>query len=222
MRLRESYKMEIDTFSNELHQIFNSLHQYHFPINQKILPANGIYILFENGEKYNSLNRIVRIGTHTGDHRFIKRIEDHFGKENQRNSIFRKHIGRCILRKNNDSYLFSWDLPFKKKEDKIRNKDKVDLKYEGEYEIMITEYIRKNLSFVVIPNIPSEKERLEIESAIIATISQDTITLPSLHWLGKYHPDNKISQGKLWNVHHLMNSIISEDKLFRIKELLRV
>jgi len=213
--------MDVNQTSEQLHHIFNSLPRHSFPLNKNSLTSNGIYILFESAEKYNSSDRIVRIGTHTGNGRFVKRLQDHFEKENQRNSIFRKHIGRCFLNKVNDPYLTVWDLPFKKVEDKKRNKDKVNLVYEKKYELMITEYIQKNLSFVVIPNLNEEIKRLEFESSLIATIAQDSISFPSENWLGKFHPDSAISNGKLWNVQHLNDIPLRLEQFQKINTFIR-
>ena len=38
-----------------------------FPLDHQIspIPNDGIYIIFEKGEKYKDWNRVVRVGTHT-------------------------------------------------------------------------------------------------------------------------------------------------------------
>ena len=91
----------------ELHQIFNEQKRYSFPFEHFIneIPKNGIYIIFENGEKYKNLDRIVRVGTHTGNNQLRSRLNQHFIKENKNRSIFRKNIGRCFLNKENNPYL---------------------------------------------------------------------------------------------------------------------
>jgi len=61
---------------NEIHEIFNELKEYSFPFNEKEIPKNGIYILFEKGEKFNGLKRIARIGTHTGDNQLHSRLNN--------------------------------------------------------------------------------------------------------------------------------------------------
>jgi hypothetical protein len=73
--------------------------------------------LFEKGETYNGLDRIVRIGSHSGKGRLVKRLKDHFLASKQRNSIFRKHIGRCFLMIEQDEYIDYWNKPFKKIKD---------------------------------------------------------------------------------------------------------
>jgi len=213
--------MTNNQISVELHILFNALKKFSFPFNESQLPENGIYILFEKGEKFKKLDRIVRIGTHTGNGRFTKRLKDHFLKPNQRSSIFRKHLGRCFLSKAYDTYLRFWNLKLNKKEDKQRNKDKVNLEYEKKYEEQITKYIKDNFSFVVIPNIDNAVKRLELESALIGTIAQDTITSPSNKWLGRYHPNIKINNGKLWNLQHLFNQPLKKNSLILIQNKLK-
>lgn len=71
---------------------------------------NGVYILFEKNEFGHNGDRIVRIGSHTGNDNLVKRLEEHFLKENKDRSIFRKNIGRALLNKNSDSYLDIWDI----------------------------------------------------------------------------------------------------------------
>jgi hypothetical protein len=91
------------TLTFRLHKLFNDQRRFYFPFNQqkKEIPQNGIYIIFENGEKFGDLDRIVRVGTHTGDGQLRSRLNQHFVKENKNRSIFRKNIGRCMLNKEN-------------------------------------------------------------------------------------------------------------------------
>ena len=80
---------------NKLHKLFNNMKIYSFPFNEELIPKNGIYILFEKGEKGHNTNRIVRVGTHTGINQLRSRLKQHFLNENKDRSIFRKNIGRA-------------------------------------------------------------------------------------------------------------------------------
>jgi hypothetical protein len=71
-------------------------------------PLNGIYILFEKGETAHDTNRIVRVGTYPGDKQL--RSRQHFLVENKDRSIFRKNIGRALLRRGQDPFLPLWEL----------------------------------------------------------------------------------------------------------------
>lgn len=80
----ESYKTMV------LHMLFNGLPRMDWTMINSIPYQNGIYIMFEKGESYYGMDRIVRIGTHRGQDRLLNRLRDHFVKEDADGSIFRK------------------------------------------------------------------------------------------------------------------------------------
>ena len=45
----------------QLHQLFNAQKRFTFPfeVNKNEIPTNGIYIIFEKGEKFNDCDRII-------------------------------------------------------------------------------------------------------------------------------------------------------------------
>jgi hypothetical protein len=96
----------------ELHKFFNEQRRYSFPFHahKNEIPKNGIYIIFEIGESFKNFDRIVRVGTHTGNNQLYSRLNQHFVKENKNRSIFRKNIGRCLLNKAGNPYLKVWEL----------------------------------------------------------------------------------------------------------------
>lgn len=187
-----------------LHEFFSIQQRFTFPYDKKeirrLTDSNGLYILFEKGEIFNGLERIVRIGSHDSSHRLVKRLKNHFLSFKQRNSIFRKHIGRCFLAMENDEYIENWNLPFKKKIDVQKNKNYVDLEYEKKYEILISNYISKNLSFTLIPRVYERGKVDKIEKGLIASLAQSSKKISSDMWLGNFHPDPKIKKAKLWNI----------------------
>ena len=136
---------------SEIHKIFNELLRHSFPFNKTTIPKNGIYIIFEKNEYAHGADRIVRIGTHTGEKQLFSRLQQHFVKENKDRSIFRKNIGRALLNKENNPFLeqWNWDLTTKEKKEKylpLLNQAK-----QKEVENRVSEYIQTNLSFCVIP-----------------------------------------------------------------------
>jgi hypothetical protein len=102
----------------ELHRILERLPHHQFPFDDALIPLNGIYILFEDGEKAHGTNRIVRIGTHTGKDQLRSRLKQHFILENKDRSIFRKNIGRALLNKEKDPFLEKWELDLTTREAK--------------------------------------------------------------------------------------------------------
>lgn len=203
----------------EIHEIFNDLKEYSFPFNEKEIPKNGIYILFEKGEKFNDLKRIVRIGTHTGDNQLQSRLKQHFIKENKDRSIFRKNIGRALLNKENDSFLNQWELDLTTRANKEKYSKQIDFQKQQSIEKRVSEYIHNNFSFVVFEVLEKE-QRLKIESRIISTVSNCTNCKPSENWLGLSSPKKKIKDSGLWLVNELWKQSLSENELSELKKII--
>lgn len=205
---------------DELHKLFNSKRRLYFPFENDIaqIPKNGIYIIFETGEKYREFDRIVRIGTHTGNNQLRSRLKQHFIKENKNRSIFRKNIGRCLLNKDSHPYLSIWDLDSTSKEDKMKNDHLIDKAFEHGLEKRISQYIQENLSFTVF-EVVNKDQRLFWESRIISTLASYTNIEPSENWLGQFSPKAKIQEYGLWQVNELLNQPLNTDELFELTDL---
>lgn len=205
-----------------IHKFFNQQKRYYFPYDRmeliNVTDKNGLYVLFEEGEKYTDFDRIVRIGSHDGDDRLVKRLKDHFLSSKQRNSIFRKHIGRCLLSQNNDNYLDAWNKPFKKIVDKERYKDIVDLKYEQKYESLISNHIQNSLTFTLIPKVYDKIKRDRIEEGLISILNQSSDKSSSDSWLGSFHPDKRIRNAKIWNIEYLNGVPLTKDEFVELVE----
>ena len=187
---------------HKLHEIFNGLNKFNFPFNENDIPLNGIYVLFEKGEIAHNLNRIVRIGTHTGDNQLRSRLKQHFIMENKDRSIFRKNIGRAILNKNKDGFLKYWEVDLTTKDSKEKYSRVIDFNKQKEIEKKVTRYLQYNFSFVVF-KVDDKDKRLELESKIISTISSCKECFPSKNWLGLFSPKDKIRESGLWLVNEL-------------------
>lgn len=204
----------------ELHKLFNCQKRYHFPFSEfrKEIPKNGIYIIFENGEKYLQFDRIVRVGTHTGNNQLYSRLNQHYIKENKNRSIFRKNIGRCILNKANNPYLRIWDLDTTSAEEKKMNGHLVDVDFEKQIERQISKYIQENLSFCVF-RIDDKEQRLFWESKIASILAQSRELRPSSGWLGNYSPKEKIRASGLWQVNGLDGEGLEEKEFEGLKTI---
>lgn len=208
----------MDNHCFQIHRLFNSVHRYRFPLEKGIYPKNGIYILFEEGEKSHGLDRIVRVGTHTGNDQLPSRLKQHFVNENKDRSIFRKNIGRAILNKNQDSFLeqWEWDLTTRKAKEVLLHK--LDIDKQKLIEKSVSEYIQHNFSFVVFP-IDDKARRLHLEQRIISTLSWCKDCQPSRTWLGSYSPKKKIQDSGLWLVNGLYKEGINQSEFDEIKSL---
>ena len=120
----------IDSASHclRLHQLLATLPRYTWEEIDEVPFRNGIYLVFEEGETYRGMPRIVRVGTHTSPDRLRQRLRDHFVRENHNGSIFRKNIGKALLHQTGDPYLATWSLdtsrpPYKGMEDLHRERE---------------------------------------------------------------------------------------------------
>ena len=204
-----------------LHQWFNSLKKLTFPFNDEDIPLNGIYVLFEKGESAHGTNRIVRIGTHTGDNQLVSRLKQHFIKENKDRSIFRKNIGRCLLNKENDPFLKQWELDLTSRKAKEKYAALIDFDKQNEIEKGVSEYIQNNFSFVVF-QVDDKEKRLGLESKIISTVSLCKECFPSKNWLGLSSPKQKIRESGLWLVNELYKQPLSDGDMQELKILLGI
>jgi hypothetical protein len=203
----------------QLHQLFNRLQILSFPFDTKMIPYNGIYILFETGETGHGTNRIVRIGTHTGSDQLRSRLKQHFIQENKDRSIFRKNIGRAILYRDHDPFLKLWDLDLTTHKARQMYKNVVDFSKQKQVEQQVTQYIQINFRFVVF-RVDEKEKRLDWESKIISTVSLCTECQPSSSWLGKYSPKEKIQQRGLWLVNELDKKPLSESEYIELEKVI--
>lgn len=201
---------------NSLHRIFSEMERFTFPFDTKKIHLNGIYILFEHDEKSHGVDRIVRIGTHTGENQLRSRLQQHFLRENKDRSIFRKNIGRALLHHVSDPYLeqWNWDLTTRRAKESLGKM--VDKKKQGEIEYQVSEYIQRNFSFAVFKLLEKEK-RLSIESKIISTVSLCDDCTPSSRWFGSHSPKRKIRESGLWQVNELYKEPLSREELAEVK-----
>lgn len=202
----------------DLHLTLNRLHHYRFPFDETKLPLNGIYILFEDGEKAHGTDRIVRIGTHTGQNHLPSRLNQHFLKENKDRSIFRKNIGRALLNKRNDLFLEKWELDLTTREAKNKYGNLIDWEKLRGIEHEVSMYIQSHFQFVVFP-VPQKEDRLLLESRIISTVSLCKNCRPSADWLGLSSPKEKIRQGGLWIVNELYKQPLSQKDFEKLTQL---
>ena len=204
----------------ELHKLIENLSRFTYPFEEDLIkiPSNGIYIKFELGEKINGMDRIVRIGTDTGDNQLHSRLFQHFENKNQRRSIFRKNIGRCFLNKDKNPYLKYWELDITSKADKEKNLKYLDFDFENKLEQRISNYIQDNFSFSVF-QLDNKEDRLFWESKLVATIAQSGIS-PTSNWLGNYQPKTKIKQFGLWQIQGIMKPPLTLNEFEKLKNII--
>jgi len=190
----------------------NRLERIEFPFDKRKIPRDGIYILFEKGETGHDQERIVRIGTHTGEGQLPSRLQQHFLKENKDRSIFRKNIGRCMLSTNGDPFLEWWEIDLTTSKAKTKYQDLIDRDKLKAVESRVSEYIRQRFTFAVL-SVEEKQDRLRVESRMISTVSRCEECGPSSSWLGLFSPKDKIRKSGLWQVNELYKKPLSASEI---------
>lgn len=198
-----------------LHQMMSELPRYTWEEIASVPFRNGIYIVFEQGEMYHGLPRIVRIGTHTSPNRLRQRLKDHFVRENHNGSIFRKNIGKALLNQAHDPYLPTWSLdtskpPYLGREDPVR---------EREVEQAVSGYLRSHFTFSVF-QVDTSEQRLRLEAGMIASLHRASDFGPSESWLGLFSPEWEIRQSGMWLKQGLDAMPLTEKELCTLDVLL--
>jgi hypothetical protein len=202
----------------QLHSWFNNMERNTFCTGYADhIPQNGIYIMFEKGEKAHHADRIVRIGTHnirTDSKSTLKdRLDEHISQNGR--SVFRNKIGNAIINKSRSEgpsfwseedlkdWNKSWGNGVLRKHKRFQQRGR-SRQFE-EIDKLISEYIRKNISFVCI-EINDKKSRKLFEARLISTISNCTECQHSEHWLGDYSTKEKVRKSGLWQENELWKS----------------
>jgi hypothetical protein len=164
------------------------------------------------------MERIVRVGTHTGKDQLRSRLWQHFINENKDRSIFRKNIGRALLNKEHDTFLKSWELDLTTKDAKEKHLSNVDMNKQKLIEKNVSRYLQENFTFTVF-EVNDKDKRLELESKIISTIAACKDFRQSNDWLGNHSPKEKIRTSGLWLVNELDKEPLTEKELDELRKL---
>ena len=203
-----------------IHKLVWELERYGFPFEESKIPLNGIYLLFQKGEEGHKGERIVRIGTHTGDNQLRSRLKQHFINQNKDRSIFRKNIGRALLNKNRDPFLKYWELDLTTRKAREEYSSLIDFDYQKTIEVQVSKFIQENFSFCVF-EVNHKEERLQIESKLISTVSWCKECNPSKMWLGNASPKNKIVESGLWLVNELYKTPFNASGIEQLARLIK-
>jgi len=204
---------------NQLHILVREGKRFDFNMGYYEIPLNGIYIMFEKNEFAHGGDRIVRIGTHTGNDQLRSRIFQHFENENKNRSIFRKNIGRCFLNRINSPYLPIWELDTTAKSKKDLYYNRIDREFEAEIEKQISQYMQTNISFCLL-NVPLKQNRLYYEARLIGTVSCCQDCMATSNWLGNFSPKDKIKKSGLWQEMQLYSKTLNAYELSFISNAL--
>lgn len=167
--------------------------------------SKGVYFFFDPAEKINNgYNRIIRVGSHglsgKSNSTLKGRLRQHKGflngGGNRRVSVFRRHVGNAIIKKEN--------FDEKEVQDEVLEK-------------MISDYINSLPLAVLLFEDDADKRRI-FEKNSIRILSNCSENF-NKDWLGSFSIDEKISKSGLWNIQHVKIKKENE-KCAEIKEFL--
>jgi hypothetical protein len=206
--------MSTEAICAELHDVVSALERHAFPP-AVTLPANGVYFVFERGERAHGKDRIVRVGSHTGRGNLAARLAEHV-THNKDRSIFRKNIGRALLNRAHDPFLQSWNLDLTSRANRERYSASVDFEQQGRVETDVTAHITAQMSVVVV-GFADAVEACSLERLCIGTLSACALCKPSPAWLGSFSPDARIRESGLWQVQHLHEAGLDSEDLAALR-----
>jgi len=201
-------------YNHSIHKLFNESKRYTYPFNNTI-PKNGLFVLFEKGEKFHDEDRIVYIGSNIKKDKIPKMLNFIFKDGNRDNTSFRKNIGKALLAKIDNPYIKKfkitqdsninnlWDMNLKEFNEMYLENSIENQKIE-KIEEMVSQYIQDNFSFSII-ELDNKLKRLNLKSKIISTLSLSDESKPSKKWLGYNSPRGKIRKSGLWLEQHIGN-----------------
>lgn len=209
-----TYTEDVEEFYHLLNQLSLKLGgaKYLSQCNGRMpFPTRGVYFFFERDEKRtdNQTLRVVRIGTHavrSGSKATLwNRLRTHRGTQagngNHRGSIFRRHVGLAMIKRDNISNFPDWG--------KGASASKIIKQGELEHEKRVSTYIGEMpFLWVKVDDEPSkDSHRAVIERNAIALLAgedgQSPIDKPSENWLGLHSDREKIRLSGLWNLNHV-------------------
>ena len=188
-----------------IHNLAGRLDRHAFPFEPEQIPESGVYLLFEAGETAHGGDRIVYAGTHTGEQRLRNRLLEHLIPNKDR-SIFRKNIGRAILRKKEDPFLDKWEIDLTTRKAREKYAHLIDTELQKIVEEEVTDVIEQTFSFAVLPE-ENREDRLLLRKKIVSVVSLCGDCVQSKQWLGVYSPKKKIRESGLWLVNGLYKEL---------------
>jgi hypothetical protein len=215
-----------------LHELVHGLPELRWPFTTGQLPEKGIYFFLEEGETWGhggNLPRIVRVGSHKNGN-FRPRIGEHYVEDRKLvfganqpapkdRSIFRKNIGRALLRREHDPYEVAWEIdrtPCRGRNDGTRVVEK-----EMALERNISSILRNRFTLRSL-EVTEEGLRLGqdgLEKSFIGTLAKCGCCHSSPGWLGRHSPKAKIAESGLWLEQHLRAPEISDSQIAIVEGL---
>ncbi|MDR1788180.1 MAG: hypothetical protein LBR16_07005 [Treponema sp.] len=200
-----------------LHTLFNSMKRRYFtPDDIRSLGfTDGVYIVFEEGEKAHGADRIVRVGSHRKAGNLQKRLNQH--RRDAGGSVFRRKVGCALLHKANprDPDIVHW---FQKDYHSFAPDALARVRSQ------VTGHITGKMSFVAFE--VKDGSQLAWESRLIATIAKCDQCRQSAQWLGNSIPTNlgdlrKVKGSGLWLQNGVGDMPLTDAELAQLERMVK-
>ena len=204
-----------------IHQTLEKLPEYSKP--SEVPFANGLYFFYERGENsdHGTTGRIVRIGNHPhSQNRLIGRLSDHYKHAaNAKNgSVFRRYLGGALIRRRDPN---SPCLEPEAGQGHWEHQKDPECPRCVPVEEEVSAYLSERMYFRCV-QIDNLKSRNHLEEALIATVAQCTVCLPSGKWLGNHAYAGQVRSTGLWNAQHTGDQPVSNKDLRHFEALAQV
>lgn len=168
-----------------IHKKLDTLPMFKFPFNSELIPENGIYFFYEEGEHWGhggSMQRVVHVDTNI-DKRLVEEIEAHFGNE-----FRRMHLTNSMHKA-------------------ISSKRKIT---ESEFIKMAREHL--SFRFIVLGK---DSAKSGIEKYLAKVLAECLYCTPSRDWIGNSSDEKQVRDSGMWKVHKTDHTMTKEEeKLF--------
>lgn len=179
---------ESPLMAETIHRLFAEVRSLPFPVSRRDVPADGIYLLYEAGETVmiggQALERIVGVGTHSGDGRLARRLGIHASGD-RRGSDVRLHIGSALLARQGAP---TGDLRTWVSEPRTPMPNA---------EAAVSAELRERFAVRCLP-VPTNDERQSLTKALGWLLARDPAGAPSADWLGRQASRPEVNATGLW------------------------
>ncbi len=187
-----------------LHEVLNSGLRFGCKSGDYTYPdriiQNGIVVMYEKGEKAHGDDKVVAVLCHRDQNGVLTLLNRQFVLEDSFNGTLRKHIGMCILNRDEHPYLRVWRTMPSISTSVESLTSLRDMDFETVLEKQITQYVQDHMSFTLI-NVDDVQARFDLRDRLFWTVRNCDECGPSPDWLGLQSPLPGIRESGLWEYH---------------------
>lgn len=193
-----------DNITYRLHKLFNSMPRYNAESLEYVSVSNGIYILFQQGEKYGLIDRIVGVGIDYQGETLKTQLQKELIAGDKNFSPLRFQLGESMLNHCKSLYLAKWENKgYNNKFDKNRSEEKI-------MEEKISSFIKNEISFIYFA-VDNKEKKIQLRNKIINTLYHDKFFIDLNKNPGYYCTSENIRKSEIWNIERVTKEFLCEE-----------